>query len=409
MTGSQARTEPTVRALEDPQAQKAAGGADARQRVLVVAPHYLPAFQAGGPVRTLSAMVTAHGDRHLFSVLTSDRDHLEEQPLPVVTGGWTEVGKAHVMYIRATPVEIAKRLRSINKRLRPQVLYLNSLLNPRFSLLVLAMWQCGLVRTPKVVLAPRGELADGALALKRRKKALLLSGPAQVLTRGVTWHASSEREQAEILRYFPAARVVVRPNETLLPRRAQAPQLRKGPRRRLIFLSRISAKKRLHMFLDALARVETPVELRVYGKADDAAYLSRCTRQAVVARAAGHHITFHGALPNEEVVAAFAAADYFVFPTANENFGHVVPESLSASCPVMMADVSPWTPTLRDGGGTVVEQPDLAAWVRALEAVAMMDDEASLRARQRAGRAYACWRSTEEPHGSVFDLVEAIV
>jgi glycosyltransferase involved in cell wall biosynthesis len=399
----------TVAAVEDPQAQKAAGGADVRQRVLVMAPNYLPAFQAGGPVRTLSAMVAAHGDRHHFSVLTSDRDHLEEQSLPVVTGRWTEVGKARVMYIRATPVEITWRLRSINKRLRPQVLYLNSLLNPRFSLLVLAMWQCGLLRTPKVVLAPRGELADGALALKHGKKALLLSGPAQVLTRGVVWHASSERERAEIIRYFPAARVVVRPNETLLPRRAQAPQLRKRSQRRLIFLGRISAIKGLHVLLDALARVKTPVELHVYGKADDAAYLSRCTRQAVVARAAGHRITFHGALPNEEVVLAFAMADYFVFPTANESFGHVVPESLSASCPVMMADVSPWTPILRLGGGTVVEQPDLTAWVRALEAVAMMDDEASLAARERAGWAYARWRSTEEPEASVFDLAEAMV
>jgi glycosyltransferase involved in cell wall biosynthesis len=42
----------------------------------------------------------------------------------------------------------------------------------------------------------------------------------------------------------------------------------------------------------------------------------------------------------------FSRYDAFVLPTLGENVGHVIAESLSASCPVICSDETPWTDLL---------------------------------------------------------------
>jgi glycosyltransferase involved in cell wall biosynthesis len=49
-----------------------------------------------------------------------------------------------------------------------------------------------------------------------------------------------------------------------------------------------------------------------------------------------------GEIPHESVPALFASHDLFLFPTHGENFGHVIIESLSNGCPVLISDQTPW-------------------------------------------------------------------
>ena len=68
----------------------------------------------------------------------------------------------------------AWNLRRIINSTEYDVLYLNSLFNPVFTLLPLLLWQTGLLRGTSLVIAPRGELSARRVANQESSKAHLL-------------------------------------------------------------------------------------------------------------------------------------------------------------------------------------------------------------------------------------------
>lgn len=383
-------------------------------RIALLTPYYTPAYRGGGPIRTAVAMVAEHSARHEFLVLTGDTDWGQTQPLSVPTQQWARVGQARVWYVRSGHRgALLAGLRAV-RRQRPDVVYLNSVLHPTYSILPLTLARLGFFGDAQLLLAPRGELGSGALQLKSTKKRLFLAAArATGLHRRVTWHASSDQEAGEIQSVFPRARVVVRPNEVLLPAQALRP-VDPGPDAldepdahtpplRVVFLSRLSPKKGLHVLLAALARLDpgTAITLDVFGTGDSA-YLASC-RSVADSLPPQVSVTFHGSIPAEQVREAFAAADVFAFPTAHENFGHAIAEALSASCPVFLADVTPWTPVLRDGGGEIFSDTSPEAWAAALTRWAATTPRQRHARRLAAGAAYERWQATR-PRTSVFDL-----
>ena len=402
-------------------------GSPRELRVAVLTPYYLPGFRGGGPIRSIAAMVAQHGARIRFGILTSDRDWGEDEPLPVPVDAWTPVGGAQVRYLspRRRPLRLLLQLR----RLRPDVLYLNGLFPAVWSILPNAAAATGVVRARHVLIAPRGELGQGALALKAGKKSLFLRVARGLgLYRRVSWHASTPAEAREIEAVFPGARVLVHANETLLPAlalRASAGTTREGdPSRgiapattgevgplRVVFASRVTPKKGLDVLLRALPLVDRPVVVDIYGQADpsDAAYLQECERLADRAHAAGvgHRVTFRGAVPPEHLLAAFAAHDVLALPTANENFGHVIPEALSAGCPVLLPDTTPWTAAIaQHAAGAIVDSREPADWAAHLCRWAALDPNARVTAREAAADAYDAWAAGRSTR-SVFDQLPA--
>lgn len=379
-----------------------------RLRVLVLTPFYLPGFAGGGPIRTLAAMVAAHHDRHDFAVLTSAYDWGASEPLPVPTDRWTSVGGARVRYLPqlgtlSTAAQVVRHVR----RARPDVLYLNGLFPLAWSLTPALLARLGLARGARVVLAPRGELGAGALAIKSVKKAALLrAATLSGLFCGTTWHASTPTEAAEIDAVFPGARVVVRENETELPQRARHPrsvEMASAPLR-VLFVSRLSEKKGLHVLLQALAHLQAPVLLDIAG-GGDAAYERHC-RELAATLPDRHQVTWLGSLPPSELGPVYATHDVLALPTAHENFGHVVPESLAHACPVLLPDTTPWTSVVAGGGGQIVRSRAPQDWAASLARLAAMPAHARLEARRRAADAYDAW-AAQRPRLSVFELLDA--
>jgi glycosyltransferase involved in cell wall biosynthesis len=104
-------------------------------------------------------------------------------------------------------------------------------------------------------------------------------------------------------------------------------------------------------------------------------------------------VRYRGELAPRDVRPTFAQYDAFIFPTLGENFGHIVAESLSASCPVVCADTTPWTEVLRSGGGTVLPGTGVSDFAKLLEQLASLSSQERLRAKQRAGDEYRKWRA----------------
>ena len=365
----------------------------ARPRVVALVDYYLPGFRAGGPIRTLANTVAHLGGELAFTLVTRDRDLGDAAPYPGMEGGGRRTeGGAEVVYLppSAGMRDLARAIRAE----RPEVLYLNSLFSPAFTLRPLLLWKAGRLGRVPVVLAPRGELSPGALAIKAGKKtAFLRAARASGLYRGVTWQASGADEAEHIRHWFgAAARIVVAPDlPPPVPHAAPPPRAKRPGELRIAFLSRVSRKKNLDGALALLRGIGPGVRLDVYGPEEDAAYAAECHALAA-ALAPEVEVAFHGAVAHEEVPGRLAESHLFFLPTHGENFGHVVLEALLAGCVLLLSDQTPWRGLEARGVGWDLPLAQPERFREALRACVAMDDAEfrarSLRAREM-GEAYA--------------------
>jgi glycosyltransferase involved in cell wall biosynthesis len=366
---------------------------DERPVLLVVVRTFFPAFKAGGPIQSLQALVCRLSGTFRIKVLTRDRDSGESRAFAgIMSNAWTPVSGAEVMYLPPHATTIRNLIRLIN-RTEHDLLYINSFFDPVFTLAPLLARRFGFLSRRPVVLAPRGELSDGALAQKRTKKLLFLRAMRGFgLYRDVRWHASCEEERKEIIEAFcgdpdienkieVARNLAIAPSENKkrLPRPAkQAGALR------AVFISRVSPKKNLAKAIDLLSRVRGDVSLDVFGNISDPDYWAQCLAHA--SRATSLRMTYQGVVPHEEVVPRLQAYDLFVFPTRGENFGHVILEALLAGCPVAVSSATPWQTLEEEKAGWVIPLDQEEQYVKILQRVADMDEAAHAVCRAGARR-----------------------
>jgi glycosyltransferase involved in cell wall biosynthesis len=102
-------------------------------------------------------------------------------------------------------------------------------------------------------------------------------------------------------------------------------------------------------------------------------------------------------LKHEEVAETLEAHDLLLFPTHGENYGHVVLEALTAGCPVIVSDQTPWRGLAGLGVGWDIPLDNPAAMVAALQHCVDMD-AATFEAFSRRARSYAVtFRDDETP------------
>ena len=359
-------------------------------RVLAFFDFYLPGQKAGGSVRSAANLVERLGERIRFRIVTRDRDLGDVHPYPGIEAGrWTPAAHAEVLYLPSRRLGV-KEVARILRDTPADVLYLNSFFSARLSILPLVLRRLGVVPRVPVVLAPRGELSDGCLALRPvRKKVYMALASATGLLDGIIWQASTPLEAADIRRRL--SRVAADPRGVRvacdLPAGADASTLRTRPKAagelRLLFLSRIHRVKNLKSVVEMLKGVGRPVEFNVYGPCEDRVYWEECLSAARVLPA-GVRMTYHGALSHAEVGAAMRDHDLFILPSEGENYGHVVYEALAAGCPVLISDRTPWRALEARGVGWDVPLHDRARFTAVLRQVADMDESAHAPLRERA-------------------------
>jgi len=349
-----------------------------KKKVLVVCSYYLPAFKAGGPIRTIANTVDRLGDEFDFYIVTQNKDGGEPHAFPVPVREWTRVGKANVMYV--PPMDLIffpwRRLLASESF---DIVHVNSLFS-RVSMRLLALRRIGAVGKVPFILAPRGEFSDGALSLKRRRKAFFLRAARLMgLFRGLVWHASTQFEARDIVRGCgdPDADVRIAPD--LLPVAAEDGRtVRRPPKSRgslrVVFLSRICRMKNLAFAIDVLQRADANVEFTIAGPPDDIEYWGEC--EARLPKSGGRFVwKYVGAVPHDRVPTVLGEHHLFLLPSLGENFGHVVFEALSAGCMVLLSDRTPWSQLESRGIGWTCSLDDPDAFRRAVEAAAAMDDE----------------------------------
>jgi glycosyltransferase involved in cell wall biosynthesis len=342
-------------------------------RITVITPSYPPAFLAGGPARSLHALVEALAPEFRFFVVTSATDASATDPmLSVEPSRWSTFGRATVWYESRHHMSARTAARLLRES-EPHVIYINSLFDFQFGILPLLVART-LFRKVPIVLAPRGELSAGALALKRQKKRVFIATFKLLkLHDAVAWHASTDREKADIERVFGVnAKVHVAIDlRTGLSGDEFAPaHWKRGsddpPADSLVFLSRIVAKKNLATLIQAMRLVRGSARLFIAGPIEDARYWNRCLG-LINDLPDPRMVMYVGTIPSDDVVSFLNRFDLFVFPTLGENFGHVVLEALAAGTPVIVGDDTPWHEVETSGAGWVCDPTSAEAIAERVE------------------------------------------
>ena len=376
------------------------------RRVLAFTGAFLPGFKAGGPIKSMVQILENLPASVKVTLATSDRDLGESAPYDGLSGRVVQRGRHDVYYMNVRNPRHWMALLRWARRNPIDLVYLNSLWSPLFTVMPVVALRLGLLESRAVLLAPRGELSPGALGIKASKKKAFLLAWAPLL-RGIDpmWQASTEMEEREIHRIFPWARTIVQINSPGdVPRKDILPS---GQCARFVFISRISEKKNLQLGLSALQLVKSEVDFDIYGPLEDADYWTICQR-LINELPDNVRATYQGILRPDQVQETFARYDGFIFPTLGENFGHVIAESLSAGCPVICSQHTPWTGILSHGGGAALTGLDAQSWADEISWRAEQEPSHREHAKRNALDAYAGWRQGLKDESSVEHILDSL-
>jgi glycosyltransferase involved in cell wall biosynthesis len=126
-------------------------------------------------------------------------------------------------------------------------------------------------------------------------------------------------------------------------------------KRILLFLSRIDPKKGCDMLVKAFAKVAaTDAALHLVMAGPDTAGWQKTLMAEACALRVGDRISFTGMLMKDVKWGAYDAADAFVLPSHQENFGIVVAEALASGLPVLTTNkVNIWREIEQAGAGVI--------------------------------------------------------
>jgi glycosyltransferase involved in cell wall biosynthesis len=360
------------------------------RRVLVFTAAFLPGYKAGGPIKSLVYTLDRLPDSVRVTIVTADRDLGDTAPYKGLSGRFVRRDPHEIYYMNARNPRHWMALLRWLRRNPIDLIYVNSLWSPLFAVLPVTARRLGLLKSRELLIAPQGQLSQGALQIKSAKKRLFLRGWAPLLRRiDPMWQASTKMEESDIQRLFPEARIVIQADSNGDVPRAQI--IPSSERARFVFISRIAEMKNLFLVLHALGTVRAELDFDIYGPVEDIGYWRQC--QSLIADLPGNvKVRYLGELRPDQVSDTFAQHDAFILPTRGENFGHVIAESLSAGCPVICSQHTHWTNVLNQGGGTALADLDLGSWASEISLRARQGPAQRDRAKQAALDAYTEWR-----------------
>lgn len=347
-------------------------------RVLAFVEWYFPGWRAGGPPRTIAAMVDRLQGEVAFRIVTRDHDLGQSDTYDLPRKRWHHVDSAQVLYAARSDLSV-KPMSAVLADPWHDVLYLNSVFSPAFGIKPLVLTRLGVGRRTPVVIAARGELAPGALGLKAfKKRPFLILARYLGLYRRVVWHASGAQEVEDIGRAVGAtggAPITVTARD-LVPRESTpvsvaATAAGKGALLRVAFLARICRMKNLDGALKAIAKAREPMVIDVAGPIEDPDYWQECLE--IVSSFRSHLRMRHvGPLEPAKVGPFLQAHDLLFHPSHGESFGHSIIEALAAGRPVLISDRTPWRGLQASHAGWEFPLDASQAFAETLDACARM-------------------------------------
>ncbi|HEX8523537.1 MAG TPA: glycosyltransferase [Tepidisphaeraceae bacterium] len=196
------------------------------------------------------------------------------------------------------------------------------------------------------IFRPCGMLDPWSLGQNKLVKKLYLAWRLRAdLDRAAMIHFTSNTERDLTAPLRLKSKPIVVPNGIDLNEFAKLPERGRfrakfpviGPRRILLFLSRVHFKKGLDLLIPAFAQARLQDAVLVIAGPDAENY-TQSLHDLAKQHGVADRIIFTGMLKGVERLEAMVDADLFVLPSRQENFGIAVVEALAAGLPVVISD-----------------------------------------------------------------------
>lgn len=335
---------------------------------------YLPAYKAGGPIQSIANLVSRLKSEYDICIITSNTDLGEILEMhPSQLNNWISRDGYRIIYLDSEH----QNMKFYNKLIMDSlfdVVYFNSMFSLKFTLLPLWILRISPIRR---VLATRGMLGRGALAIKPlKKKVFLRLFKLLDLHKKVYWHATAQSEVEEIKAHFGNdCAVLLAPNLSSHGPKDFIEKIKVKNQIRIFFLSRIAVKKNLLGALDILSKITSNQNIRftIIGPIDDKNYWLKCKRK-IKSLPDNLEVNYVGSIPNHELEAYLKEEHVLLLPTYGENFGHVIMESWQNGCPVIISDQTPWHDLERGKLGYDLAIESIQDFVKAIENIIDMSE-----------------------------------
>ena len=314
-----------------------------KKKVLIFIDWYLPGYKAGGPIQSVSNLVEHLKDEFDFSIVTRDTDYCESTPYKnVKSNEWNvQPDGTRIWYFsedRLTRANVRKLLRKTDF----DHLYLNGIFSLYFTLIPLFYMRKK--HGKRVVIAARGMFAESALGVKKTKKKFFMrSARILKLFDNVLFHVTNEQEKQDVRRALgeeiPVMVAANLPSKNLLEK--LPPREKKAGMLRLVNVARIAPEKNLLYALEVLKQVKQQVTFDFYGPVYDQEYWAQC-KLVMDELPQNVSANYKGSIESGKVISMLSSYHMMFMPTQGENFGHIILQSLSAGCPVIISDQTPW-------------------------------------------------------------------
>ncbi len=342
--------------------------------------HVIPGFtyERGGPTATVQALARCQAAAgHTVGVLTTDQgarhgEHFAELAPGVEVERLAVRGPDRLAYAPGFAAAIRRRLRGAD------VVHAHSIFTHPIHVTLREAAAAGV----PLVLKPCGLLHPYSLRRSRWIKRGYLALWGRRARRACSlWHYTSEQEAAESWPPPPKPTLVL-PNgielaDFALSRDAALAHVnRTWPRLEgrpyVLFLSRLHAKKRLDLLLDAFL-AGAPPEYRLVVAGPDEQGLWQPLAASRLPPPLDRRVLRVGSVAGRDKAALLAGADLFALPSEHENFGIAALEALAARTPVLLSPHVDLAPAVERAGLGWTAPLTVAAWGERLAALLTAD------------------------------------
>ncbi|MBO6307878.1 MAG: glycosyltransferase [Oribacterium sp.] len=307
-------------------------------RILIVIGGFFPGKKCGGPPVSVDNFCSLMKDYECY-IITVNHDLFETKPYENIQEGWNDRGNSKVLYLSDS--EYNKRtFEKYILEIYPDILYLQGV----FQACILPCLQLAKKHDIKVLLAPRGELCEGAFNLKRYKKVPYVELIKRLgLVSNIHWQSTSDEETEAIKRLMKASNDLIHRLDNIpsIPKKDYPRREKVAGEGKFVFLSRIHPKKNLLFAISLFKEIQGNVEFDIYGPIEDEDYWRRC-QEEIKQLPKNVKVEYKGLVGHDQVHEVFSQYDAFLFPTLSENYGHVIAESLIVGTPVIISNQTPW-------------------------------------------------------------------
>lgn len=287
------------------------------KKLLIIGP-FPPLFSYGGPTKSIKSLYDIFSKTDIQCSVLSPDIHLDGTKLKEVNINSDIVFcKNQFFYL-------------ISNFHRFDIIWLNSF----FDLKILLLCIIKIFYNFHLIISPRGQLSSKAIDTSKPLLKKIFIKITLIFKSNILFHSTSSSESKDIAHFFKNNKISQISNLFILDYKQNFVQKRK-----FIFYSRIHKKKGLDILLQTIKKYNLKIDLDIYGFIEDKAYWKLCKNY--IDKCSG--VKYVGPLEDGDISKIKNTYCFFILPTLNENFGHVIIELLSIGCiPILSKQTNPF-------------------------------------------------------------------